>query len=474
LSARSRELGRSTELVFSEEDLLEFAEASGDRNPMHLDDGFARRTPFGGRIVYGSLLALAALGCLPGEDLARVRSLDISFLGGIRIGEPVNATTRRSDRRRAWEVLLSGRGESLVRVVAGEVPVIEPSIARGAGLAGEYAAPAIATVARRWHAGALDAALAEALAWVSYVVGMELPGRDGLFTGATLSALHGTVRPAGGYSTGVRERDERTGRILAVGSFASHGGAAVTATIECFVLPPVPVLSGAVLLPRSLPSPSGRAVVVIGGSRGFGAATALALLGHGHQVHAVSSTGGAPVRELAESWAERLFVHRADAASPAELAHVGAVLADQGLPLHGLVLAAAPPPLPMRLTVGSAAALADYVAESVRLAAAPLGVFLPTLAEQGFALFCSSTAVTTPPREWPQYVAAKGALESLAGWTSAAFPRLRCVVARLPKMLTAMTNSPSLRLGAAAPETVACSLVDLLEGGELPAGLTVR
>jgi NAD(P)-dependent dehydrogenase (short-subunit alcohol dehydrogenase family) len=81
--------------------------------------------------------------------------------------------------------------------------------------------------------------------------------------------------------------------------------------------------------------------------------------------------------------------------------------------------------------------------------------------------------VTAPPRDWPHYVAAKGALEGVAAWTAASTPGVRSVAARLPKMLTAMTNSPSMRVAAAAPEPVAKRLVELLQTDALQPGLTV-
>ena len=44
---------------------------------------------------------------------------------------------------------------------------------------------------------------------------------------------------------------------------------------------------------------------------------------------------------------------------------------------------------------------------------------------------------------------------------------------RLPKLATAMTNSPSMRLGATAPEAIAGRLIARLVAEDFPPGLTI-
>ena len=61
------EIGLSAEAVrvVTEEDLDLFAKVSGDYNPVHMDEEFARKTPFRGRIAHGALIASFISGVLP-------------------------------------------------------------------------------------------------------------------------------------------------------------------------------------------------------------------------------------------------------------------------------------------------------------------------------------------------------------------------------------------------------------------------
>ena len=78
--------------TISEEDVTNFAAASGDTNPLHLDDEFAEETRFRGRIAHGTLvggLISAALARVPG--LVIYLSQDLEFHSPVRIGDRVTA-----------------------------------------------------------------------------------------------------------------------------------------------------------------------------------------------------------------------------------------------------------------------------------------------------------------------------------------------------------------------------------------------
>ena len=126
-------VGRTAEMtrVVDEADIRAFAQVSGDENPVHLDEAYAKTTAFGQRIAHGMLSGAyisAVLGTrLPGPG-AIYLSQSLRFRRPVRIGDAVTArvTVKALDERRGHVTLetvceVDGRA-----VVDGEAVVIAP------------------------------------------------------------------------------------------------------------------------------------------------------------------------------------------------------------------------------------------------------------------------------------------------------------------------------------------------------------
>ncbi len=81
--------------TITENDIELFATASGDNNAIHLDEEFAKTTPFGGRIAHGmltaSMISAALASRLPGPGSIYL-SQNLRFKAPVRPGETVHVT----------------------------------------------------------------------------------------------------------------------------------------------------------------------------------------------------------------------------------------------------------------------------------------------------------------------------------------------------------------------------------------------
>ena len=115
----------------TEADIVLFAGVTGDTNPVHLDEEFAKPTMFKGRIAHGMLTAgfiSAVLGTkLPGPG-AIYLSQTLKFKAPVRIGETVvarvTATAVDQEKGRCTFATTAHVGNTLV--VEGEAQILVP------------------------------------------------------------------------------------------------------------------------------------------------------------------------------------------------------------------------------------------------------------------------------------------------------------------------------------------------------------
>src|SRR5579872_6111770 len=92
-------MSSQTSISFAEQDLVAFSEASGDRNPLHLNEEYARRTPYGQPVVFGCLGAMACLGQIRLPAGWSATSLEAKFLRPMFLGVIYRIETSKKEGR---------------------------------------------------------------------------------------------------------------------------------------------------------------------------------------------------------------------------------------------------------------------------------------------------------------------------------------------------------------------------------------
>jgi len=483
-------VSNGTRVVVDAASVDAFRRASGDASPLHCDDLYARRTPFGAPVVHGALATLVALAGVRERDGHVLERVEVRFESAVFPGQ---AYTRRlhEDRRGRAVVGLYDGAQRLAEVVAGYGPGA-PAAPALRGPTGHRAVASVvalgeltpATIfegpwAPDWAvlaalldelglvARGVDPGRAAALAFSSYVVGMEAPGRAALLSSLSVELVPLTSGSDTAEVLSAHARidavDERF-RLVRLGGSLAGGGLRAELEACAFARAEAPRPSAASIAEQLVGSPrlDGHVALVVGGSRGLGAAIVQALATQGATVVAGfhrSEAEGRVLRSELGPAADRVHLARGDFAD----ADRCQALRDELLAEHGrldiLVLCAAPPPLELGLEHATGPRAAAHVAGAVALARAPIATLAGDLAATGGQLVAISSAyVVDPPPGWSHYVTAKGAVEGLVRAAIAEHPSIAAVIVRPPQLRTALTATPLGAERALPTEPVAAAI----------------
>ncbi|MDO4208026.1 MAG: MaoC family dehydratase, partial [Lachnospiraceae bacterium] len=87
-------------VTITEQMMQQFQEMTGDVNPLHCDETFAKEKGFGGKVAYGmltaSFLSTMAGVYLPGEN-SLIQSVEVKFVKPVFPGEEITFTGKVSE-----------------------------------------------------------------------------------------------------------------------------------------------------------------------------------------------------------------------------------------------------------------------------------------------------------------------------------------------------------------------------------------
>jgi len=121
---------QSVTITLDEENVEAFAKATGDYNPIHMDNEYAGTTPFGQRVVHGVLITGVVSGLLgtkfPGLGTV-ARELTSKFSKPVFLGDTVTATAQvveKNDKLNMCTLKYTVKNQEGITAVKGKAVVL--------------------------------------------------------------------------------------------------------------------------------------------------------------------------------------------------------------------------------------------------------------------------------------------------------------------------------------------------------------
>jgi NAD(P)-dependent dehydrogenase (short-subunit alcohol dehydrogenase family) len=440
--------------TFTSDDQLAFARLSQDRNPMHLDANFARRTQAGAPVVHGIHTLLWAMDTVLRSFAFDIQNIKVRFQQPLYPGEIARTEIRsRTETAVTIEVLAAGTVIAAIKL-SSESGKLSGASARPIAAAPQQIANPVDIPFEQWanqtgavttspsddEIAALFPALSNsigvsavhALLATSHVVGMACPGLHSLFAGLDVSRDPASDRARTlGYAVSKTDARFRSLQIEVAGS-------GITGRLDAFARHPPATQPGMTAISAHVAKGAfaGQRALIVGGSRGLGEVTA----------KIIAAGGGYPVISYRDGKreAEAVAADIRAAGGQCDVIHYDA-LDPAGSPLDGIG------------AVDSCYYFATakiFQRKSALVEPEKLRTFLSYYAD-GFYNLCtaltpnrggkigvfypSTVAIDEATSTTAEYAMAKAAGEVLAKYLNEFLPTVHVVSRRLPRIMTDQT-----------------------------------
>jgi NAD(P)-dependent dehydrogenase (short-subunit alcohol dehydrogenase family) len=454
------------------EQIAAFERLSHDHNPLHTDAGYARSTQFGRPVAYGMCSVVLGLAAWAGGRCFRLSSLKGQFSKPLfesedyelKISENGNQVKVQYLKCAALRCIFAFHWEDFQSANQGAAGVIgqtafqprltaQDSDLRAAldqwqsrSLPYFVNSDCVAGSLQEFGlcAGQMPLNQLNALLGSSYLVGMELPGRQALYSRFEFefdSAAAGEGSDGFEFSAINAKHDERLNRI----AIAGRGTGIRSFSLVAFKQPR-PVRHDAAEIRAAVGQSdalANKTVFISGATRGFGAVLArtMALQGAGVMVNYRTH------REEAEAlageirdWNPGVSLHAGDVSVPADCRRMATEIRNAEGRIDILISNAFPQISAQGFLEQDTAEFLRFVEKSVSATVSLFREMIPLMPKGGIVVLVSTVFTEAPKPQFSHYVAAKSALEGLMRALALEFRDLRFLIVRPPRMLTDQTN----------------------------------
>ncbi len=472
---------------FTQDDLIQFAKTSGDWNPMHMDELYARKSAYGRQIVFGMLGVLKALRFVPVQKINKISNIKIDFINAMLLDKDYHVHLD-SDTDTSCCIKITDQTSGYVDICFGFCEIKDPAIdwntystdgnRKEAANITDNELEAKLQIEKKYKID--NKALQEYLShnqlensallnhihifcMCSYIIGMEIPGKSAMFTGMKLdiSSNYYSESHELYYCANVNEYDKNF-RMLTLGLKVGCAGKQIAlGELKCFVKQE---LESTILYDElrigdySGPSDEKPVALVMGGSRGLGAALVQCLAGRGYRV-ILNFLKSKKEAEYIQSSINQvikgaIILYQGNITQKAQCDSLAEFIEKTTGRLDILVCNAALPPM-------SEKNKDLYEQMNEKYYQYPISSCLELLKKwKGIVVAISSIYADKGPKELSHYVNAKRKMEEYIFELSKKNKECRFLVVRPKPLRTDMNNTPSGLINTMKPEIAAAVIAE--------------
>lgn len=455
-------------IVFCKNDLMDFSRVSGDKNPLHIDEVYARKTSYGEVVVFG---ILALIKSLPLGMNKPIKNIKVRFLKAIHLNQDYTAVYSHESADKTTCSLLMG-STPVMKVVlefSNEEDLDQKSFEKidhshsmirseinltdmqKSQFSGTYSADS-AYVENLLTAGKISSNnyhQIQSLIFSSYQIGMISPGERALFLELNLNFN----RPAGhisqliNYETKITKHDRRFDHLTYEINIQSNKTQIASGSLKAFARP---ASSSNVEIIQTYKKEQStnlvdKNVLIIGGSRGLGAHITALFASHGAHCHVVYQNSVVEATLLKNEF-KNISLYKADASVCDDMYVVQKAIAEKNIFFDMVICTATPPLQSLVIEIPQFGKFENFIKKSLNLASMPLFIWNDDLTKKcGHYIYISSTVVNEVVREWPHYVASKCLAEGFIKTAALQFKKINFLILRPSRLDTDLTkgNIPS-------------------------------